>query len=261
MTKESTSQHLDVLLVEDNSDQVELISFLLKKIGINKIRVAYNYKEAVQKFQDSVPDIALIDIILPNSPSGIEVAKSFNKIQRIPIVFITGNYFDELYEEAKTVLPYAFIDKQLSELKLKQTIELAILHFPEKDAEVTSLFKMQTSHNPDFFIDSQSASHFFVKIGNHLKKIKFTEILYFEVNQNYTIAFLENRTIPIRLPLKELAKRLKHQHFTRIHKSYMINTNEIDSIDTVNNELFLNGKKFPIGRSFKPTLLSEISTM
>ena len=85
-------KNIDILVVEDNTHQIEFLSFLLNKIGIRDIQTATNYEEAIQHCNTSLPDIALIDIILPNSKSGIEVAK-FIKQQNtaIPIIFITRN--------------------------------------------------------------------------------------------------------------------------------------------------------------------------
>jgi len=251
---------IDILLVEDDHSQNELMSFILNKIGINKIRVATNYQEAITEYNKKVPDIALVDIILPNSKSGIEVAKYINNKTKIPIIFITCNYIDQIYQEAKLVKPYAFINKEISELKIRQIIELAMQYpLPMKEVDFAGS-NIKTSLDHNFFM-APCSSHFFVRIGNNLKKINLVDILYFEVEEKYTMVVLKDKRIPSRIPLKEMAKRLKDQHFTRIHKSYMININKVELIDTIKNELLLNGKKLPLGRSFKSKLLKEISVM
>jgi CheY-like chemotaxis protein len=100
----STSNEIDILIVEDNSADVELTLHVLKKHKLaNKIFVACDGEEALNfifcrdKFQqrkfDSPPRIVLLDLKLPKV-NGREVLKAIREDSRtraIPVVIFTSS--------------------------------------------------------------------------------------------------------------------------------------------------------------------------
>ena len=53
-----------VLVVEDEPNIVESLSFLMKKAGF-VVRVARDGNEAIEAFEASIPDLVLLDVMLP----------------------------------------------------------------------------------------------------------------------------------------------------------------------------------------------------
>ena len=79
-----------ILIVEDEEDVMELIRYNLAKEGFN-CDAAYNGQEALTKAQAMLPDLVLLDLMLPEV-DGLEVCKrlkSSPQTEHIPIVMVT----------------------------------------------------------------------------------------------------------------------------------------------------------------------------
>jgi DNA-binding response OmpR family regulator len=80
-----------ILIVEDEEDVMELIRYNLAKEGFN-CDAAYNGREALKKAQVMLPDLVLLDLMLPEV-DGLEVCKRLKSsphTEHIPIVMVTA---------------------------------------------------------------------------------------------------------------------------------------------------------------------------
>ena len=80
-----------ILIVEDEEDVMELICYNLAKDGFN-CDSAYNGQEALKKAQATLPDLLLLDLMLPEV-DGLEVCKRLKnnpQTEHIPIVMVTA---------------------------------------------------------------------------------------------------------------------------------------------------------------------------
>ena len=81
----------EILIVEDDEDVMELIRYNLAKEGFN-CDAAYNGQEALKKAQGMLPDLVLLDLMLPEV-DGLEVCKRLKispQTEHIPIVMVTA---------------------------------------------------------------------------------------------------------------------------------------------------------------------------
>lgn len=79
-----------VLIVDDHPDIADALQMLLQSAG-HDVRVAYNGTDAIAVAAELVPEMAFIDIQLPDM-SGYQVAKQLRKDfgHRVNLVGITG---------------------------------------------------------------------------------------------------------------------------------------------------------------------------
>ena len=80
-----------ILVIEDEQDILELISFNLKKDGFNVI-TSTNGEEGLEKTTLHNPDLILLDIMLPGI-NGFQVCSSIRKsknIKDIPVIILTA---------------------------------------------------------------------------------------------------------------------------------------------------------------------------
>jgi two-component system, OmpR family, phosphate regulon response regulator PhoB len=80
-----------VLVVEDEPAIQELIAYNLKQAGHQALR-ADNAEQAIRLVQDALPDLVLLDWMLPGL-SGIELARRLRADRRtktIPIIMLTA---------------------------------------------------------------------------------------------------------------------------------------------------------------------------
>jgi len=81
-----------ILVVDDDIDSADLLKLRLEQSNINcEVEVAYGGAEAIQKVHQFIPDLILLDIMMPNI-DGFEVCKRLKSDERtrfIQIVIVT----------------------------------------------------------------------------------------------------------------------------------------------------------------------------
>ena len=88
---DEASEHINILVVDDSQENVRLLSHVLKEEGY-KIREANTGKEALQIVEKNLPDIILLDVMMPGM-NGFEVCKKLKQgeaTQDIPIIFLSA---------------------------------------------------------------------------------------------------------------------------------------------------------------------------
>lgn len=89
-----------ILVVDDEANVVEVLTKKFQAEGF-LVDAAYNGEEALQKIQESKPDLILLDIIMPKL-DGISVMqrlKASDDTKDIPIIILTNLYDDKKVSE------------------------------------------------------------------------------------------------------------------------------------------------------------------
>jgi two-component system, OmpR family, response regulator VicR len=77
-----------ILVVDDEKPIADILQFNLKKEGYEVV-CAYDGEEALQKVEEFVPDLILLDIMLPQK-DGMEVCREVRKKYDMPIIMLTA---------------------------------------------------------------------------------------------------------------------------------------------------------------------------
>lgn len=85
-----------ILIVDDEEKIREIITVYLKKNGYNVIE-AKDGEEALNKFQETSPDLIVLDLMLPYI-DGLQVCKMIRKDSSVPIIMLTarGEEYDKI---------------------------------------------------------------------------------------------------------------------------------------------------------------------
>lgn len=85
-----------ILIVDDESDIVETLKFLLESEGFECI-IAYDGEEALNKAKNENPDLIILDVMLPkiNGYKVCRLLKFDSKYKNIPILMVTARSQDE----------------------------------------------------------------------------------------------------------------------------------------------------------------------
>ena len=86
----------DILVVEDDRNISDLIQMYLVKEGFD-VRIAGDGGKAIEEFQKQVPDLILLDIMLPVM-DGWAVCAKIRETSKVPIIMLTakGEVFDRI---------------------------------------------------------------------------------------------------------------------------------------------------------------------
>ena len=117
-----SKKDFDVLIVEDEPILAMAMEVKLKKLGFGISAIATTPENAILHANNHHPDLALIDINLNASKSGIDVASHIWKNFNIPVIFLTSYYNDKILNQAMQAEPYAYLIKPCRNKELKAAI-------------------------------------------------------------------------------------------------------------------------------------------
>ncbi|MBI1183168.1 response regulator [bacterium] len=221
---------LKILIVEDNSLIAFELSTNIEKMGHEVVDTVSTAVGAEAIIDQQEIDLAILDINIKGDRDGISVAK-YLQSKGIPFIYLTSYYDEATLDRVKETNYAAFIAKPYTELDLRLNIELA------KRKTMT----LRPERKKEFYAYSDNKM---------VKKIFYDDVLYVKSDDNYSVFFTtEKKKILVRIPLKNLEDELNDRRFFRIHRSYMINVDKIQSFS--NNTVILQGENIPISNSHR----------
>jgi DNA-binding LytR/AlgR family response regulator len=96
----------------------------------------------------------------------------------------------------------------------------------------------------------------FIKEGSDIVRIKSSDITYIESLGNYLKIFTNSGTILYRDTLKEFIDELPVSDFARVHKSYIVNLQQINRIEPF--QLTIDRTKIPVSINYKDELWKKL---
>ncbi|MFC1569752.1 PAS domain S-box protein [bacterium] len=116
-----------ILIVDDEVIITTQLQEYLKSMGYQVVGMAHNGDEAVKMAREFLPEIILMDIVMPGSDlDGITAAGIIRDELDIPVIFLTAYGGEKILERAKGVEPYGFVIKPFQGDELKAAIEVAL---------------------------------------------------------------------------------------------------------------------------------------
>ena len=102
--------------------------------------------------------------------------------------------------------------------------------------------------------------HFFVNAEYSLVKVKYADILYIEGLKDYIKIYISTQPRPIitRMTMKSIEEKFATMPFMRVHKSYIVSLNKIESIR--NLKISIGTHLIPVSEQFSDELLRRIGS-
>ncbi len=126
-------ESLRVLIADDDSLHVMSLRQQLEELGHRVVAEAYTGREAVLLAADHRPDLALLDILMPDG-AGIEAARRITADQAIPVLLISAHSESSLAERASAAGIFAYLVKPVTAEDLRPALLLARSRFREFQA-------------------------------------------------------------------------------------------------------------------------------
>lgn len=234
-----------VLVVEDEMIIAARISMHLETMGYEVVGILPRGEEAITFCQQHQPDILLMDIQLKGQLDGIETARTIQQQRDIPIIYLTSNSDQPHFERAKETLPYAFLSKPYQQLELQRALEL-----------VLSRMNVPAASPPRHSDQPPLNDRIFVRHNNTMVKVLLAAITHITAERSYCRIFTREAEYLLSMPLGSLEEKLSSDHFMRIHRSYIVNLTQVDTIHE--NSISIGDKSIPIGSAQRPTLLKRL---
>lgn len=235
-----------VLIVEDEFITLDNLKDAMEEIGYEISGAVMKAEDAINVLEKEMTDIALLDIHLKNSKSGIWLAVQIRKKYKIPFIFLSAFTDKNTVGVAAKVRPSSYLVKPFTKEDIFTAIEVAMNNFKASKQAV------------DWKEEEDTLIHksIFIKDGKIYKKIRLSEIRYVEAFKNYLELHAVNQRYVIRSTLKKFLEKLPSPPFFQTHRSYVVNKNFIE--EATNNYVLIEGVQVPISRGFREGIINEL---
>ena len=232
---------ISVIAIDDEPLALQLIADYIQKTP--DLRLAGQFEnplEAARFVGRNHIDIVFTDIQMPGL-NGIEFTKS---MINGPVVIFTTAFEKYAIEGFKLdVADYLLKPFTYEEfLTAVHKAERMIRSIPKPADEVEAQCIASLLSDNEFL---------FLKSDYKIKRINFLNIIYIEGLKEYVRVYTTNSDKPVLSlsSLKVLEKRLPAGRFMRVHRSFIVN---LEKIDTIDRSRIVFGKKYiPIGDRYK----------
>jgi two-component system, LytTR family, response regulator len=226
--------NLNCLIVDDEPLARNLLTEYVKKISyLTLVKACSGALEAMEVLRSQPVDLMFLDIQMPEV-TGINFLKT---LQKKPMVVLTTAYSEYALESYELdVVDYLL--KPITLERFLRAVEKASERLSEAPAPVLSVPKPEA--NQPFV---------FVKDGTKLIKIRWDDILYVEGLKDYVTIHTRQQKVISLQRLKTMEESLPADKFIRIHNSYII---ALQAIDTIHKDKVQVGSTFlPVSDSYR----------
>ena len=98
----------------------------------------------------------------------------------------------------------------------------------------------------------------FVKKQQLYYRIQFKDIQFIKADNVYLEVYTKDKKFLVRSPLKDYLEKLPQDKFYRAHKSYIVNIDHIDAINS--KDILINDNLIPISKDFKDFIISSMNS-
>lgn len=201
-----------IIVDDERLARLQLRDLLSQFEFIEVIAEADDVPNAVKIVNDLQPDLIFLDIQMPGE-SGFELLQQINLLPKI--VFVTA--YDQYAIRAFEVNALDYLLKPINTQRLAQ----AVARLSGDSQESTETFK------PLEYDD-----YLFVAIGNRADFIKVSTIVCIRADGIYSkVLIKDGRKLLLHKSLKQWIKQLPAKHFVQIHRSTIINLEDVERVE------------------------------
>jgi len=227
---------MDCLIVDDEEMSRNVVKHFVEQTKfLNLVGICSDGFEATNILHKIDVDIIFLDIEMPGM-TGYELIKSMKNPAEIILITAKKEHAVEAFE-------YRVTDYLLKPITYPRFLQ-AISRVQENMAGVKGRIK---------------AKELYVRTDAKIVKVNFDEILYIEALADYIMIITPNNKYIVHSTMKGFQSRLPEDQFSRVHRSYIINR---DKIETIENLFVVINKKFiPIGASYKDDFIDNLNML
>src|SRR5476651_907739 len=226
------------IIVDDEPLALHILEDYMSKIPfLQLIKATTNPIEALTLVQEGNVDLVFLDVQMPEL-TGIQFLRIANGKAKVILTTAYPQYALEGYELDVIdylLKPIAF-DRFFKAVQKAQTVmQPAAQPLPPEPA---------SQPQQDFLSD-----FIFVKTEHKIQKVYLNDILFIEGLKDYISIFTANERIITLQNMKKMEDALPEKHFIRVHKSYIVAINKIDSIER--SRIWIKDKIIPVGDTYR----------
>jgi two-component system LytT family response regulator len=245
---DTKEKNMKVIIVDDEKNARLALRGVLEQefTDIEVMDECKDVPSALLSIKKNQPELVFLDISMPGY-SGLEFFQFFNKEEiNFHVVFVTAHQ------------DYAF-----------EAYELEAIDYILKPIRIDAVRRDITKHNRLVQKDDSDKEYlddnkFALQTGDGLQFFLFDDILYLKADGAYTHFFLKDgNKITVSRKLSDFMILEKNGPFIRIHRSHMVNINNIKKFIKTDGGFVLmnNDEELSVANDKKEMLLGKITTL
>jgi len=240
---------LKCIAVDDEPLALDIIEDYVSKIPfLELVKRTENAIEALQLVQAGGIDLVFLDIQMPEL-TGIQ----FLKIANNKASYILTTAYSQYALESYDLNVSDYLLKPIAFDRFYKAVEK--VHNQNKLAEPVAVAP-PTPVSAPFSAGNNVQDFIFVKTEHKIQKIQLDDILYIEGLKDYISIFTKAERVITLQNMKKMEETLPKGQFVRVHKSYIISLDKIESIER--SRISINGKMIPIGDTYRDEFFKHI---
>ncbi|MCG2418618.1 LytTR family DNA-binding domain-containing protein [Aequorivita sp. F47161] len=238
---------LNAIIVEDEETSREILRTYLAKYCPNILLIgeAANVEEALVLIRNNDLDLVFLDVEMP-------YGNAFDLLDKVgdrqfETVFVTAYHHYAI--DALNAHASYYLLKPISIDKLIEAVDY-VMEIKEKENSLqNSILKP---------LQTQVAGKITIPLQNGFEVLQMEDILYCQADDNYTQIYLKKGKRLVSKTLKYFEESLSENGFARVHKSYLVNVNEITEYKKGKggSVMLSSGKEIMVSPSRKQQLLA-----
>lgn len=234
---------INCIAVDDEPLALVLVCAFVEQTPFLKLIGRYSSAvEALVGLQDQKVDLIFLDIQMPNL-NGMELARVLDSrgANKPRIIFTTA--YNQFAIEGYRVDALDYL--------LKPFNYEEFLHASNKALTYFELVNRSNSPATVIVAEPEEEEYLFLKIEYQLVRIALNDILYIEGLKDYVKIYLQDKEKPLLslTSLKALEEKLPSKRFMRVHRSFIVSLNKINSI--TRNALQIGKVNITVGDQYK----------
>lgn len=231
-----------VILIDDEPLAHQLLlEYLEPHSDIEVVASCHDGFEAVKAIAEHKPDLLFLDIQMPKI-NGFELLEI---ISENPSVIFTTAY-DEYALKAFEVHALDYLLKPFS----NERFEVALKKW--RQTQNNSVFS-SSEWNETALKQPDEHVRIVIKDGAEIRILPTIDVEYLEAYDDYVKIFYKGKAYLKKKTMNYFEKVLNPQQFIRIHRSYILNINELTKIESFKKNSYVailrSGKRIPISRN------------
>ncbi|MEO1215118.1 MAG: LytTR family DNA-binding domain-containing protein [Bacteroidota bacterium] len=224
------------IIIEDQPPAQRILKKFIEDLGNLEIRASFSDAiQAIKFLQTEKVDLIFLDIHLPKL-SGLDFLKSMAHPPHIILTTAFPDYALESYD-------LNVVDYLLKPFSFQRFVK-AVAKVP-----TAQVGKDQTD-------EPNLLREIFIKSGYEHIKVSISDIIFIKSDSDYTEIYLDQRKLLSQESLRYWGEKLGESQFSRVHKSFLINTSWVEKV--AGNQIYLKGGNIvPIGRAYKESFTNR----
>lgn len=234
------------IVVDDEATARMVISTLCESTtGLELVDQFESAIDAIKFLNQDSADLIFLDIHMP-SFDGMDFIKTLKDPPQIILTTSDPNFAIQAFE-------YDFIVDYLVKPIERERFDKAI-------QRARKVLKGSTAKaSGDSGVDGQEENQLYINIHRRLIKIDIPSIYLIEAKGDYIYIKTEGKDYKVHSTLTKIEQKLPPDTFLKVHRSFIINLNEI--VDIEDNSVLIKREIIPVSRSKRPELMERLNLL